>query len=340
MELAVYIKTLLYNRDILIIPGLGGLSTHYKPAEIDVSQNIISPPTKFLVFDQQLSSSDSSLVEYIAEQRGIGKTEAEAFVLAQVNIIEQKFDQGETVFLEGIGYFSKVDGVIRFDHEQKTNFLTESFGLANVDFKSVELKLTPQYIPDASPENKKKSLLWLYIIIGIFVIGGGATAYLYRAEVIQLIKNRHFIKPNISSTIVKPQPETIKKVETPIVEKADSTNTVNVEKAIDVNNEKKNALSIAKEAKETKETKEPLKSVESAGGRRYLIIAGSFKTKERSQILVNILKKQGLKGEIIEFQPDLYRVSLGSFQKRSEAVTELEKVKAKEGMDKAWLLAK
>ena len=125
VELAIYIKNLLYNHDSLIIPGLGLLQTVYKPAEINSAQHAINPPSKTLLFDKNITSSDGLLEKFISAQKKITKKSAENLISDQINELHQKLDSEETIFWEGIGYFSKENGIIRFEPEQEANFLTD-----------------------------------------------------------------------------------------------------------------------------------------------------------------------------------------------------------------------
>ena len=129
MELAIFIKNLLYNHDIVIIPGFGALITNYKPAEINPSDRTISPPGKFLVFDIEKNQSDDLLADEIALYKNISKEDAKKLIKKDVNELVTRLNQGETVLLEGLGYFSKERDTVRFEKEKDANFLTDSYGL-------------------------------------------------------------------------------------------------------------------------------------------------------------------------------------------------------------------
>lgn len=326
VELHAFIKTLLYNRDTLIIPGLGTLITRYKPAEIDVSNNIISPPTKYLIFDQQSGAKDNTLEQFIAKQKEIDEEEARDLINDEVNTINTKLESGETVLMEGIGYFSKEGDTIRFDHDQQANFLTESFGLSKVDYKPVELKHTPQTDPQVAFVYRKKSYGALYITIGILLLAGGA-AYLYYPEIRGFIDRKQGKKVIVNVSPVIKKDSVVRAVSIEDTVKHDT-----LEKIFDDKTVKKNALAIKKET----EKKSPVSPKEGT----FYIIAGSFKTSQRSQVLVKILNKEGLKADVIEFAPDLFRVSLGSFNNRNEAITALNKLKTEKGKEAVWLLKK
>jgi len=56
--------------------------------------------------------------------------------------------------------------------------------------------------------------------------------------------------------------------------------------------------------------------------------------------LANQLKKEGYKPEVIQFDQDPFRVSLGEFADRAQADEEFNKIIAKKGTGTVWLLKK
>jgi nucleoid DNA-binding protein len=343
VELAIYIKNLLYNYDRVIIPGFGSLQTLYKAAQINTSDNSIAPPSKYLVFEPDSAISDELLIHFIASQRKINIEESEEFLSGQLSTIHQKLDSGETILLEGIGYFSKENGVIRFDKEEGVNFLTDSFGLSTIDYKPVEFDLAPiepPKIPEIEKNEtsettyipRKKNQAIIFIIIGFIVLAGvGAVAYVYNPGMIINIK-KHLTKSSVNRS-----PETTPDNKTDLsdttvvkTDTKDTTHQSDLETFFDKSTDKKSALAI---------TKDSVSSTPS-GNIEYYIIAGSFKTYKRASLLAKELKKEHYKPEVIQFDQELYRVSLGEFKDKNEAAKELEKLKVAKGEDAVWLLAK
>jgi nucleoid DNA-binding protein len=343
VELAIYIKNLLYNYDRVIIPGFGSLQTLYKAAQINTSNNSIAPPSKYLVFEQDSVISDELLIHFIASQRKISIKEGEDFFSSQLSRIHQKLDSGETILLEGIGYFSKENGVIRFDREEGVNFLTDSFGLSTIDYKPVEFDLTPIETPKISEIernetaetthiHKKKNYTITFIIIGFIIIAGaGAVAYVYNPSMIINLK-KYLTKSSVSRPPATTDENKTDLSDTTIVktDTKDTTHQSDLETFFDKSTDKKSALAITKDSVSSA----PSDNVE------YYIIAGSFKTYKRASVLAKELKKEHYKPEVIQFDQELYRVSLGEFKDKNEATKELEKLKLAKGGDAVWLLSK
>lgn len=72
----------------------------------------------------------------------------------------------------------------------------------------------------------------------------------------------------------------------------------------------------------------------------YYIIAGSFKTEQGSEKLIKKLQEEGTKCEIVVCGQYLYRVSIGSFHSKDEALNELNRIKAIKGPESVWLMSK
>ncbi len=323
MELSIYIKELLYSNDILIIPGIGGFKTIYRAAEINSEEHTITPPTKFLIFNKQLDSPDDFFVQQIAQQKKITKKNAEKFVKHQVDAFNKKLNKGETILLEGIGYFSKDHDIIRFDREYGSNFLTDSFGLSKIDYRSLDFLSGPNQNDEKSLKNFKKTIFKILYALGILIFAGGAIfVYINFSK----IKSRYIITKTVSKITV-----TDKNVKVPSAVKLipDTTKVSDLEKFFNNKTDKKNALAI-----------DSVKVAKPSEGKSYFIIGGSFNTFKRATILANIYQKDGFKTEVLQFGEDLYRVSLGEFGDKEKALSECEKIRAMKGMEEVWLLSK
>ena len=324
LDLAFYIRNLLYNHEVVIIPGLGAYLTKYKPAEINTSDNSVTPPSKYIVFNCSLTITDGVLANYIAAQKTISIQEAELYIEREVALINKKLDSEETILLDGIGYLSKKDGIIRFEREQEANFFTDTFGLSKVEYKNVDLKMTPKH-EVVKTLTKKKSNSWVYVLLVFIIFGGGITfIYFYYPGLVSraIAVFRHPVAQHqlVPKDTLKDRHE-------------ESTRVDSLEKFFDSATDKRKALAI-KQAK-------PINSAKNiAQGTTYYIIAGSFNTFDRASRFSKQLGKQGNKSEIIQFNQNIFRVSLGEFDDKDKALAELEKIRRIKGNESAWLLSK
>lgn len=322
MELAIYIKNLLYNNDKVIIAGFGTLKTVYKPADVSSSQHTITPPSKTLEFDDSLIDSDGQLEKFIALNLNVSKKKAENKISEQIKAEIKKLDAGETLFWEGIGYFAKEEGKTRFNAEQHINFLTDSFGLSSIEFKPAEFKVSPTNadVNPVPPVKKKRILVYVILFIFIVIVGGGVALFIVYPNLAARFKH------NVPKPVVTKTTDTTRKV---VTVKKDTIVNAEVESEVDKNIEKKQALSL--------NSAQQSPNIESG---TFYIIAGSFKTSERAAVLADQLKKEGYKPEVIQFEPGLYRVSLGKYNDKNQALQETDRIKATKGANAVWLFSK
>lgn len=313
MELSKYLRFLLYNNDTVVIPGIGALVTYYHHAEINTSEKTISPPSKFLGFDAKKVITDNLLLNYISESKNISRAAAEAELNEILSGFVKRLDNGETVLLDGIGYFSKDDGNVRFEKEQDHNFLTDSFGLSRIDLVSLEEPEPTATIPVYEPVRQKRYTIFLVIPILLLLIGGGIFVYLNYPDISNFSlpkKDKHVVAPVTADTTAnKQEPDTSKKQV--------------IEEYYDSTTEKKNALALPKQD-----------SVKL----KYSIIAGSFKTIEKAKELSKIIESDGYKTKIIHSQVDIYRISLGEYFDLKTANEELDRIRKSKGDNTVWIL--
>ena len=65
MDLAKHLCELLYFNDCVTIPGFGSFLLEKKDASYNESNNLYSPPTKSLSFNQKLQSNDGVLALHL-----------------------------------------------------------------------------------------------------------------------------------------------------------------------------------------------------------------------------------------------------------------------------------
>ena len=75
-----YISDLLYRHDCVIIPGLGGIITNYRSAQIHPVSHTLRPPSKSIRFNVNLQEDDGLLANYVSSCESI------SFASAQIKI--------------------------------------------------------------------------------------------------------------------------------------------------------------------------------------------------------------------------------------------------------------
>jgi cell division septation protein DedD len=128
-----YIRDLLYRYECVVIPDFGSIQTKSVSARIDEESHSFFPPSKSLSFDAENIETDGLLADYIATSDNISNESAVNYIKFEVNEWLEKLKR-QDLELENIGVFSlNSDGKIIFDPDPKSNFLTDSFGLSEIE---------------------------------------------------------------------------------------------------------------------------------------------------------------------------------------------------------------
>lgn len=134
IDIAPYIKELLYKHNNLVIPGFGNFVLSYASTTIDHVQGILNPPSKKIAFDANLLTNDGKLIKHLAEKHQLGTEDANAVINTFVSKIKMQLGKREMVTLPEVGRLYKdFEDNIQFIPDV-TNFSKESFGLPSINF--------------------------------------------------------------------------------------------------------------------------------------------------------------------------------------------------------------
>jgi nucleoid DNA-binding protein len=139
MDLLPVIRKLLYQEEGLIIPGLGGFVSQYRPAEIHPDTGNFAPPAKEVAFNPDLVQDDGKLATRVSEATGITRDQAIEEINRFVEWVWAKLGNGDRVLIDGVGFFYLDQaGLVRFQNEPGLNLLLDSFGLISFYLKGVQ----------------------------------------------------------------------------------------------------------------------------------------------------------------------------------------------------------
>lgn len=131
-----YIHELILENETVIIPGFGAFISNYKPAELNEETDELKPPSKEVLFNQQIRNNDGLLVGSIANGEGISHFDALKRIEKERDNIIYKLDKGEKVTLEETGeLFFNDKNKIQFTPFEDENLFLDSFGLEAVSLK-------------------------------------------------------------------------------------------------------------------------------------------------------------------------------------------------------------
>lgn len=371
IEISKHITQLLAEHDCVIVPGFGALLLHYKPAKIDRSTGVLSPPSKEIAFNDKLTSNDWTLINAIATKSHINVDIAEEQVIGFVKLIRGKLLLNKQYSWENVGTFYFNDNNLRFEADNRVNYLGDSFGLPQVFVgKSDNQKLgSTAKIKQRPPMNSNEvgaftsnapskvsniSAIWVWILVPVLLLAGSA-GFMWENRSNEAMSS---FNPFSSFGEFKPKAKVIEKdknfnYEDPLGENT-SGEKLDKSEAVNIESKEENVViqdPIAKE--EIVESSEPIdqeKIKKSAvivpsgavigekTGRCYIILA-SFSTLDQAEKVRQKLEDEGLdETKIIEphDHKNIFRVSIADYDKKVDALKRADELREKYG-DKLWV---
>ncbi|MEO8568466.1 MAG: hypothetical protein ABI419_05010, partial [Ginsengibacter sp.] len=116
------ITSYLVQKKECSLPGLGHFRIITKPAELDVANKELFPPTDEITFKEEEVHLRKDLVSYISLQKGIHENDAAENINNWCIHAKEKLDGGEKIYFESAGSLQKNDAGNIFFHK-KNDFL-------------------------------------------------------------------------------------------------------------------------------------------------------------------------------------------------------------------------
>lgn len=306
-----YIAQLLSKNEIAYIPGIGSFSPTYTGARYDAQQNAFVPPVLAIRFEPSSQHTQ----------------EVSPDLQTDINTLHETLDQGEDVFIEGIGTLQRKKSGIRFlplrDNFYALRPISERADMLEIatPAPTVEPSVTESEVEHTHPmeveETPEEALptssntAWLKWVILLLLIGGGGYAYyLYTSN-----KAPNQVRTQISAD----------------TQDADSTLA-----SPNASNSGQDTLSMADQ---NQALPEPIHTAPSAGN--FEVIIASFRKLDEAEAYINTMRVKGYELRLI--QPNragnLNKISYGAYGTKEEALNVLRQVR-KDLVSGAWLLEK
>jgi len=364
-------KELLLEEDCVVIPQFGGFVTHYRPAILEPSKNILIPPGKGISFNIKLAKNDGLLAKNVAAKCGITYNEALRAIEVKVSFWQKELEKSNYLELEGIGSFVlNKEGNLIFDQFNESNFANTSFGLTNVHATPIERVGLAHRIERGL--NQKKATPKTYktlkrTITAVAAASIGAFLFLSVSTNNDAIRNHldlnflnglfsEKIEPQARFTAGKSKANEEKTVVVKEItffdeqEKQLFTERGLLDQQEDLNQikilqeeQKEKAKIFAKFPNKTKKGKsiktlslQPIKKASTSF--KYHVIAGCFGVESNADKMVLSLRKAGFPDAQLAGSSNsgLHRVSYGSYNNKIVALKALAKAKLSHN-SKAWL---
>ncbi len=314
-NISEYISELLYTHECVIIPEFGGFVGNRKSAELNKKTGSLSPPSKQILFNRNLTTNDGLLINHIAQNESFSQHEAKQKLEEFVTECNNKLDTSKVLRITKVGLFTVArEGNIIFIQDSSINYYIGAFGMMPTYNKSIIRK---EKLTTASQSNikflkankqKPKTFLRAAAII-IPLIALSYISLTQEEKILDVYKEMASLNPFSNSEKTE---ENIDKITN---ETNYNINSENVEMQIDkIENEK--ILPIVNDQK-------------------FYIVAGAFAERKNANKMFDKLKNWNYDPQILEGS-QLIRVTYNSFINREEAVLALGKIR--EDNPSAWLL--
>jgi cell division septation protein DedD len=337
INIVKYISELLYRHDCVIIPGFGGFIGNYSPAIINPVYHTFYPPFKSLLFNIRLKQNDGLLASHISQAEHISYDQAMELISQMLKEWNQELENGQVIIVENVGKLLKENNdIIQFEQDHAKNYLSDSYGLTSLVSPAIhrpgmqdklEKKLN-RYINSPSGRSVKltRSLRWAAVL----ALPLGLAAFLSISNMDQL-KSFHenytgFLFSNsapLAKKTIKPM-----RVFSSLKRKDDPVQPINKVQSTIMLPEKQDSKPVLRA------------SSDSFMKNNYAIIVGAFRFRENADKLIAKLNQEGYNAVIYDTtRTGLFRVSIGSYISRDEAIGQLAMVRSK-NYTTAWLLSK
>lgn len=133
-----YLICAVRENPCVVVPGLGGFVTNYRPAAVDERTDYFTPPSLGVAFNARLTYNDGLLLQAVATSEGLPPTEAALRLQRYVDALRRELYSCGQADLEGLGllYLDK-DHAVQFRAAARGNLLPASYGLRGFRFASV-----------------------------------------------------------------------------------------------------------------------------------------------------------------------------------------------------------
>ena len=357
LTIADCISDLLYQSDVVIVPGLGAFVRSLESASVNVITHQFSQPSANISFDVNRREDNDLLANYLSSVNNVSVEEARKLVVIFVNDCFCNLKAGKAVDLPNLGTLSfNAAQDIDFVQDDSVNFNPDAFGLsdffAEPVFQSktkeeIRTEIAQQQKDKNTPmtvdkrevhkddEKPKHRLGWLWILLSVLVLA----ATLFLLNYFRLIKI-DFGKWFSNEKPVAVAADTTKSKEKPIPIDAIVNDTLPAMDCITNDTISVLADTLSTQIDVSNELQEEQKPVvgKTSEEAKIFIVGGCFSSEENANKLANSLKDSGYKAAFVKQRGKLWDVYYGKYQTMEEAKLALKEIKNRDADSKAWIM--
>ena len=128
------VSDVLYERNRIVLPGLGLLETKPKAASVDHISNTITPPSREVSFNSNITVDDGILINFIKKKYEREDLVVRSAVANYISDLKRKMSQKEIVTIPDVGrMYLDFEKKIQFLPD-RVNYNKDSFGLPTVNY--------------------------------------------------------------------------------------------------------------------------------------------------------------------------------------------------------------
>ena len=306
-----YISELLFLHDCVILPNFGGFVGNPQSAKLNKTTEMLSPPSKQILFNSNLKTNDGLIITHISSQEGITQEIAKNEVENYATKITDKLTKSKVLRIDKIGLFTLgKEGNIIFLQDSVNNYSLDSFGMKVTHNKAVvretiiEEKVTATIQTIRTQSNNPKAFLRAAAVI-IPLIALSYISITQQDKINNVYTQMASLNPFENNIIAEPITAVI-----PVVKIE-----VEVTPIVEIIEEEVAPIIIPKQT--------------------YYIIAGAFSEQKNANKMLAKLKKWNYNTELVP-GGNLLRVSYNSFTNKTDALIALHEIKQENSA--AWLL--
>ncbi|RYM35612.1 hypothetical protein ERX46_01080 [Brumimicrobium glaciale] len=159
-HLDALLGTLLLRNNCVVIPAFGGFVANNVSAKVDVKNGLITPPSKALSFNKNLSNNDGLIINHLASEKKISFDDAQNIISREVQQIKSQLNEGKRIHFHNVGFlYTNTAGKIAFEQDRFFNLLLSSYGLGNVQFISEEEEVEPVLTSPSAINSKETAFV-------------------------------------------------------------------------------------------------------------------------------------------------------------------------------------
>lgn len=203
-----YIYKILLEQDCVVLPGFGGFITQYKPSELNLRTNEITPPGKKIAFNQSLNQNDGFLIAAIAKNEKINYKQAEKELKAYIKTCDKNLIANGSLLFEGIGKIVLTENKSLQFYPSNLQVQSDSYGFSELNiFPINRIKNTLIEAINDKPKNsiesefenirnKRKFSIWPFRVTASI-----AAFFMISSLIVNLTKQNSIINQQSASII-------------------------------------------------------------------------------------------------------------------------------------------